>query len=169
MRDRAESARSRARSRERGPDGNCVVGGRRVRGDLEHAEPLNGGCRLRSARNVRTRRSQRSLGTTLPAGRFYLLGGSGYAGAATADQSFAAGLAGTGGGVGIRDTAGVLVDSVGWGTAANALVEASPAPAPPATAAPGSSIARIPDGHDTNANAADFTVSSSATPRGANK
>jgi hypothetical protein len=108
-------------------------------------------------------------GTTLAAGGFYLLGGSGYAGAATADQSFAAGLAGTGGGVGIRDDAGALVDSVGWGTAANALVEASPAPAPPATAAPGSSIARIPDGRDTNANAADFTVSSSATPRGANK
>jgi hypothetical protein len=108
-------------------------------------------------------------GTTLAAGGFYLLGGSGYAGAATADQSFAAGLAGTGGGVGIRDTALALVDSVGWGTAANALVEAPPAPAPPATAAPGSSIARIPDGRDTNANAADFTVSSSATPRGANK
>ena len=57
-------------------------------------------------------------GTTLAPGGFYLLGGSAYAGAATADQSFSPGLAGTGGGVGIRDASGALVDSVGWGTAA---------------------------------------------------
>jgi hypothetical protein len=108
-------------------------------------------------------------GTTLPAGGFYLLGGSAYAGAGAVDQSFSAGLAATGGGVGIRDTSGTLVDSVGWGTAANAFVEGSPASAPPATAAPGSSIARFPDGHDTNANAADLTVTATATPRTANK
>ena len=50
------------------------------------------------------------------------------------------------------------IDSVGWGTATNALVEGAAAAAPPATAAPGSSIVRLPDGHDTNANASDFTV-----------
>jgi hypothetical protein len=49
------------------------------------------------------------------------------------------------------------------------LVEGAPAAAPPATAAPGSSIVRLPDGHDTNANASDFTVTSTATPRAANK
>ena len=54
---------------------------------------------------------------------------------------------------------GALVDGVGWGTATNALVEGTAAAAPPATAAPGSSLVRLPDGHDTNANAADFTVS----------
>jgi hypothetical protein len=107
-------------------------------------------------------------GTTLAAGGFYLLGGGAYTGAAAPDQSFSAGLAATGGGVGVRDTPGALVDSVGWGTAANVLVEGSPAAAPPSTAAPGSSIARIPDGHDTNASAADFTVTATATPRAAN-
>jgi hypothetical protein len=106
--------------------------------------------------------------TTIPAGGFYLLGGNAYAGTATPDQSFSAGLAGTGGGVGIRDATGALVDSVGWGTAANVLVEGSPAAAPPSTAAPGSSIVRLPDGHDTDANASDFTVSSTATPKAAN-
>ncbi len=107
-------------------------------------------------------------GTTLAAGAFYLLGGSGYAGAAAADQSFSTGLAGTGGATGIRDGSGTLVDSVGWGTATNALVEGSAAAAPPSTAAPGSSIDRIPDGRDTNQNAADFTISATATPRASN-
>ncbi len=107
-------------------------------------------------------------GTTIAPGGFYLLGGSGYAGTATDDQSFTTGLAATGGAVGVRDSTGALVDSAGWGTAANALVEGAAAPAPPTTAAPGSSIVRLPDGHDTNANAADFTITATATPKAAN-
>ncbi len=107
-------------------------------------------------------------GTMLAPGGFYLVAGSAYAGAAAPDQSFSPGLAATGGGVGIRDASGELDDSVGWGAATNAFVEGSAAGAPPATAAPGSSIARIPDGHDTNVNAVDFAVTSSATPGGAN-
>ena len=107
-------------------------------------------------------------GTSIAAGGFYLLGGGGYAGAAAADQSFAAGLASTGGAVGVRDATGALVDGAGWGTATNALVEGSAAPAPPATASPGSSIVRLPDGHDTDSNASDFTLTSAATPRAPN-
>jgi hypothetical protein len=107
-------------------------------------------------------------GTTIPAGGFLLAGGGGYVGPPAADASFATSLAATGGAVGVRDADGTLLDSVGWGTASNALVEGTPAPAPPTTAAPGSSIVRLPDGHDTNANAADFTVSSTPTPRAAN-
>ncbi len=107
--------------------------------------------------------------TTVAPGGFYLVGGNAYAGATAADQSFSAGLAATGGAVGVRDATGALIDSGGWGTATNALVEGSPAPAPPATPAPGSSIARIPDGHDTNVNSADFAVTATATPRTANK
>ncbi len=107
-------------------------------------------------------------GTTIAPGGFYLLGGSGYAGAVTDDQSFGTGLAATGGGVGVRDSTGALVDSVGWGTATNALVEGSAAPAPPATASPGSSIVRLPDGTDTNANATDFTITATATPKASN-
>lgn len=85
-------------------------------------------------------------GTTLAAGNFYLFGGSGYAGTrATPDQSFSAAIAATGGGVALRDATGANVDSVGYGDAVNAFVEAHAANAPPTTAAPGSSIVRIPD------------------------
>jgi hypothetical protein len=102
-------------------------------------------------------------GTTIAAGAFYLLGGSAYAGAHATDQSFAPALAATGGGVGVRDSTGAVVDGVGWGTATNALVEGVAAAAPPATASPGSSIVRKPDGHDTNDNGAEVSVASTAT------
>jgi collagen type I/II/III/V/XI/XXIV/XXVII alpha len=107
-------------------------------------------------------------GTTLVSGAFYLFGGSGYAGTVTPNQSFATGLAATGGGLALRDAAGTIVDSLGYGDAANAFVEGHAASAPPATAAPGNSAIRLPDGHDTNDNAADFAVSASPTPGGAN-
>jgi hypothetical protein len=107
--------------------------------------------------------------TSLAPGAFYLIAGAAYAGVSQPAQTFSTGLAAGGGGVGIRDGAGALVDSAGWGTASNALVEGSPAPAPPASAAPGTSIARIPDGRDTDDNAVDFVVSSTATPGSANR
>jgi hypothetical protein len=103
-------------------------------------------------------------GTTLAAGAFYLFGGSGYAGARKADQSFSTGMAASAGGVGLRDASGKLLDSVGYGTATNAFVEARPAAAPPATAVPGSSSIRLPDGADTNDNGADFRVTAAPTP-----
>jgi hypothetical protein len=107
-------------------------------------------------------------GTSLAAGAFYLFGGSGYAGSRSPDQSFSAAIAATGGGVALRDSTGAIVDSVGYGDAVNAFVEAHPASAPPATAVPGSSAVRLPDGHDTNDNAADFSVSASPTPGSSN-
>jgi len=107
-------------------------------------------------------------GTTLAAGAFYLFGGSAYAGSATPDQSFSTSLAAGGGGVALRDADGAIVDSMGYGDAVNAFVEAHPAAAPPAAAAPGNSAVRLPDGHDTNDNAADFSVSASPTPKAAN-
>jgi hypothetical protein len=108
------------------------------------------------------------VATSIAPGSFYLFGGSAYAGARAADQSFATGLAAAGGGVALRDANGDLVDSAGWGTATNAFVEGSAAPAPPTTAAPGSSIVRKPDGRDTNDNSTDFTVATTATPRAPN-
>ena len=107
-------------------------------------------------------------GTSLAAGNFYLFGGSGYAGTRVPDQSFSAAIAATGGGVALRDATGGIVDSVGYGDAVNVFVEAHAANAPPTTAAPGSSIVRIPDGHDTNDNAADFSVSAGPSPGGGN-
>ena len=103
-------------------------------------------------------------GTTLAPGAFYLFGGSGYAGAKTPNQAFSAGIAAAAGGVGLRSAAGTLVDSVGYGTATNTLVETRPAPAPPTTAAPGSSDIRLPDGTDTDDNGADFTSTAAPTP-----
>jgi hypothetical protein len=108
-----------------------------------------------------------AAGTTIPAGGYFLFGGSGYAGAPAADQSFSTGLAGTGGGLGLRKPDGSLVDSVGYGTATNAFVVGSAAAAPPAADSPGKSAARLPDGKDTNDNSADFVVSN-ATPKAAN-
>jgi hypothetical protein len=107
-------------------------------------------------------------GTSLAAGGFYLFGGAGYVSGPAADQSYSTSIAATGGGVGIRDADGNLVDSVGWGTATNAFVEGTVAAAPGTTEAPGTSIGRVPDGDDTNDNAADFVVDDSPTPKGSN-
>jgi len=103
-------------------------------------------------------------GTTIAAHGFYLLGGAGYSGSHAADQSFSVGLASTGGGVGIRDASGALVDSVAYGTATNAFVEGTVAAAPPTAAAPGKSAGRQPDGHDTDNNSADVTVLAAPSP-----
>jgi hypothetical protein len=72
------------------------------------------------------------------------------------DGSFSSGLSGTGGGVAVVDAAGTLVDGVGYGTATNAFVEGSVAPAPAA----GSAIARIPDGADTDDGGSDWQETS---------
>lgn len=108
-------------------------------------------------------------GTTIVAGGYYLFGGSGYSGAPAADQSFSFGLAATGGGLGLRDASGTLLDSVGYGTGTtNTFVEGSPAAAPPATAAPGTSAARLPNGHDTDDNSVDFGAATPPTPKASN-
>jgi Lamin Tail Domain len=104
-------------------------------------------------------------GTVLAPGAFLVFGGSGYSG--TANQTFFGSLASSGGAVGIRDATGLLLDSVGWGTATNAFVEGAPAVAPAVAPAPGKSDARRPDGADTNDNASDFTEGD-PSPGGAN-
>jgi hypothetical protein len=107
-------------------------------------------------------------GTVLAPNTFLLFAGSDYSGAHPADFSFTTNLASTGAAVGIRNSLGQHVDSVAWGDATNAFVEGSPATAPP-VATPGASIIRFPDGHDTDNNAADFTVSYLRTPGEPNK
>ena len=107
-------------------------------------------------------------GTTLAAGAYYLFGGSAYAGTPPPDQSFSTGIASTGGGLALRDSSGTIVDSLGYGNAVNAFVEGAPAPAPPAAAPPGNSDVRLPDGHDTDNNSVDFSVTTTPTPRGPN-
>src|SRR4051812_36820107 len=106
-----------------------------------------------------------NLNKTIAPGGFYLVTGPIAADAGVADQSYGSGrIAATGGGVGLRDGTQALVDSVGYGTATNAFVEATAAAAPPS----GQSIARKPNGYDTDHNASDFAVAAAPTPRAAN-
>jgi uncharacterized protein YdeI (BOF family) len=83
-----------------------------------------------------------------------------------ADLTYSGGIASDGGALVIRYLGGALVDSVGWGSAANSFVEGSPAPAPAAR----SSIERRPGGADgnrldTNDNLADWLAQSNPVPQ----
>jgi hypothetical protein len=83
-----------------------------------------------------------------------------------ADATYSGGLAADGGAVALRRADGTVVDAVGWGTAANAYVEGSPAPAPPAR----SSIERLPGGSagntlDTKDNRSDWFVQPNPVPQ----
>ncbi len=100
-------------------------------------------------------------------GAYLLLAGAGYTG--MVDARLASGLGETGGGVALRRADGVVADSVGWGTATNLFVETRACAAPMTTAAPGTSMARTPDGTDTNNNMADFRADTTPTPRAANR
>jgi len=106
-----------------------------------------------------------NLTKTIAGGGYYLVAGPNYSNGGTPDQTYGGGrLAAAGGGVGLRDGAQVLVDSVGYGTATNAFVESAAAAAPPS----GESIARTPNGADNDNNATDFAVATTPTPRAAN-
>ena len=106
-----------------------------------------------------------NLTKSITAGGYYLVAGPNYSNGGLPDQTYGAGkLAAAGGGVGLRDGAQLLVDSVGYGTATNAFVEGAAAPAPPSN----QSIARTPDGTDSDHNATDFAVATTPTPRAAN-
>ena len=126
MRGFGRQWRGRAQ-RQRADDGRHRSSDGRVRGDREHRRPQptsRAGLVYRSAAGT----SDVVLatvpdGTTLAVGAFYLFGGAGYVSGPAADQSYSISIAATGGGVGIRDAGGALVDSVGWGTATNVLVE----------------------------------------------
>lgn len=93
---------------------------------------------------------------------YLLFANAGYTG--TRDADFTQGLSKSGGGVALLSPGGAVLDSVGWGNATNAFIEGTVA------AAPGTdqSIARTPNGNDTDNNATDFTVDASPTPRAAN-
>jgi hypothetical protein len=119
-------------------------------------------------------------GTLIPAGGHYLLGGPGYTGTPAADLSYPATLVPNAAAIALRDTAGVVVDSLVYGSkqsssSANGFI-VSPllaeggciAVAPGNTAAPGKSLIRVHDGADTDSNCTDFTSTTRATPGAAN-
>lgn len=108
-----------------------------------------------------------ALTGSIAAGGYRVYGGSGFTGTATA--TFSSGIAASGA-VGLRDAAGTLVDSVGYGSvvAGNTFVETAAAPLPPTAASPGGSIQRMPNGTDSDDNSHDFAVTNTATPGAAN-
>ncbi len=92
------------------------------------------------------------LAGLLAPGAFLVCGGHDYSGPAAI--RFGDGLAADGGGLGLRDGADSLLDSMAWGKATNAFLRGNAAPAPPA----GQSIGRSPDGNDSGDNAVDFAL-----------
>ena len=110
---------------------------------------------------------QLANGQRIAAHGYLLIAGPAYtgSGAAAADQTYGAGkLAAAGGGLAVRDLTQAILDSVGWGTATNAFVEGAVAPAP----GDGQSIARTPNGTDTNHNDTDFQIAATPTPKASN-
>jgi hypothetical protein len=102
---------------------------------------------------------------SIPAGGYFLIANSGYTGTANISpfDSTSVGMADGGGGVGLRDSGGTLLTSMGWGTANNTFQQGSAAP----TEATGKSIARTPNGADTHHDNVDFK-SATPTPKAAN-
>lgn len=95
---------------------------------------------------------------------FRVLGGMAFTG--SKDGALASGLAVGGGSVALKDDGDSVVDSVAWGSGTGIFVEGSAAPAPGDTT-PAKSLARTPDGADSDNNASDFKVSN-PTPGAAN-
>jgi hypothetical protein len=75
-----------------------------------------------------------------------------------------------GGGVALIDNNGNTVDQVAYGAvvANHNFLDGTAAPFPPVDYQPGNSIARLPDGYDTDDNGADFFITTTPTPKAAN-
>ena len=106
-----------------------------------------------------TRRAAWALGAaSVPPGGHALIANASGIYASIADATYTSGMAATGGSVAVRILgATTAIDAAGWGTAASAWMEGTPAVAPAA----GASIERLPggtlgSGQDTGDNAVDF-------------
>jgi endonuclease G len=110
--------------------------------------------------------------TIVPAGGYYLIGSIFYDGTVTPNFTYnpttcSCSMSATGGGIAIRNGAvntGVIVDSVGFGTATNAFIEGAVTTAPAINAGQ----FRLNNGcQDTDNNASDFSSVNPAAPRNA--
>jgi hypothetical protein len=106
-------------------------------------------------------------GATIAPGAHKIYAGAGFT--AAKDGLLGGGMKDGDGAIALRDPSGKIVDAIGYGAVntQNPFIEAHAAVANTVTAAPGTSIARHPDGHDTNDNQADFSLGK-ATPASAN-
>ncbi|HEY8134487.1 MAG TPA: lamin tail domain-containing protein, partial [Candidatus Limnocylindrales bacterium] len=112
-------------------------------------------------------RKQTWSALALGAHRHLLVANSAGLYAASADGTYSGGLSGAGGSIAVRTLGGTVIDSLSWGDAASALVEARPGSAPPA----GSSLERRPgaalgNGTDTNDNLADTLLNAAPIAQG---
>ncbi len=110
--------------------------------------------------------------TVIPAGGYYLIASNSYTGTTTPNFTYnnttcTCALSGTGGGLAIRNgdlNTGVIIDSVGFGTATNAFVEGTVTTAP----AVNTSQSRANNGcQDTDVNSTDFANTNPSAPRNA--
>jgi endonuclease G, mitochondrial len=110
--------------------------------------------------------------TIIPSGGYYLIASTGYDGTITPNFTYnpttcSCSMSATGGGIAIRNGAlnsGVLIDSVGYGSATNVFIETAITPAPPANAGQ----SRLNNGcQDSDNNASDFSTLNPAAPRNA--
>ena len=112
--------------------------------------------------------------TIIPAGGYYLIASTSYNGTVTPNITYnpttcTCSMSATGGGLAIRQGAvntGVIIDSVGYGSATNAFIETAITPAAPT--AGDNSKARLTNGcQDTDNNANDFSTLTPSAPRNA--
>lgn len=112
--------------------------------------------------------------TVIPPGGFYLIASTAYNGAVTPNITYnpttcSCSMSGTGGGLAIRQGAlntGLIIDSVGYGSATNAFIEGTVTPAAPTTG--DNSKARGANGcQDTDNNTNDFSTLTPSAPRNA--
>lgn len=116
--------------------------------------------------------AQWTTSAIIPVGGYYLIASTGYDGTVTPDFTYnpttcSCSMSATGGGLAIRNGAvntGVIVDSVGYGTATNAFIETAVTAAPAANAGQ----ARLSNGcQDSDNNINDFSTLNPAAPRNA--
>jgi hypothetical protein len=100
---------------------------------------------------------------TIKPGEYWVIAGTAYSGGASQGTFSSGALSAQGGGVGLHDGT-AMVDSMGYGTATNALVEGTAPPSPPED----SSLGRSPNGQDTDDNAWDFKQFETPSPGAAN-
>lgn len=110
--------------------------------------------------------------TVIPPGGYYLIASTGYDGTVTPNITYnpttcACSMSATSGGIAIRNGAvnsGVIVDSVGYGSATNAFIETTVTTAPAANAG---QIRAANGCQDTDNNANDFSTLNPSAPRNA--
>ncbi len=107
-----------------------------------------------------------TLSGTIPGGGYLLYTSPTSTSLALANGTWSSSGIADDGSAGLKDTAGTVLDSVGWGAAVltNPFVRKAPAPQPLAA----QSIGRVPSGSDTGDNSVDFKKITTPSPKAAN-